>query len=221
MGVLEDLNNAGAFYTGEHFVLKSGKHSEIYYNPDDLLTNPYVVDAVTSDMAVPFMGGHRDLICVGPDFGGNYLAWDMARHLSGLAANDVKWIATIKQPDDSFIINPDRGFERLLVGADVLIVEDLLTTGSSVVQLIESLKNYGDFNLVGVTVAVNRGGVTAEQLGVPKLHAAAEITVEADEPDVCRWCAMERPIVTDIGRGDIYAKAHPHYAGGFKQLRAA
>jgi orotate phosphoribosyltransferase len=221
VNAIEALERSGAYYSGEHFVLKSGKHSEVYYNPDDLLPYPYLVDRITSEMAAPFLGDHDDLVCVGPDFGGNYLAWDVARHLSRDSHREVKWIATVKLPEGGFRIEPDRGFEKILIGSDVLIAEDLLTTGSSVLELIGSLTQYLDFNLIGVTVAVNRGGLTAEDLRVPKLHAAADITVEADEPDECRWCAMERPIISDMGHGNDYAETHHDYAGGYKLLRAA
>ncbi|HVX58639.1 MAG TPA: phosphoribosyltransferase family protein [Candidatus Saccharimonadales bacterium] len=219
---MNDLKTAGAFYAGEHFVLKSGKHSEAYINPDVALTDPYIMAYVTDAMAEPFKCEQQaDLVCVGPAFGGNYLAWDVARKVGEFSGFDVKWIATAKSPEGGFIIEPDRGFEKLLIGSNVLVVEDLLTTGGSVMELIESLKRYGDFNLIGVTVAVNRGGVTAEDLGVPRLHAAAEISIETDVPGNCRWCAMSRPIVTDIGHGAEFAAKNPGYPGGFKELLAA
>jgi orotate phosphoribosyltransferase len=208
--VLNELMDVGAFYTGQHFVLKSGKHSEAYINPDVVLAYPSVINPITSMMAEPFLrDAHGDLVCIGPEFGGNYLAWDVARHLSAVSPGEVKWVATRKEGLNSFRIEPDRGFEQLLPGADVLIVEDLLTTGGSVVRLIESLKTRADFNIIGVTVAINRGNVTAAQLDVPRLHAAEEVQIETDE---------HRPIVVDIGHGADFNRAHPDYAGGWVRL---
>jgi len=219
--VLRDLTSLGAYYTGEHFVLKSGNHSEAYINPDVMLSDPYVVDTVTVMMAEPFFNLGHDVTCVGPAFGGNYLAWDVARHLGRLIDGKAKWIATAKSLGGGFMIEPDRGFEKLFVGSDVLVVEDLLTTGGSVLELIKSLRVYGDFNLIGVTAAVNRGGVTAADVSAPVLYAAANITVETDVPSACRWCAAGRPIVEDIGHGQDFKAKHPDYEGGYKRLLAA
>jgi orotate phosphoribosyltransferase len=219
--VLTRLTDLGAFYSGEHFVLKSGKHSEKYINPDVALTDPWVMDSATLSMAWPFKDEIRDIVCVGPAFGGNFLAWDVARHLGSLTAYDVKWVATVKLPGGGFAVEPERGFEKVVGGADVLVVEDLLTTGGSVKELIGALVQQWAVNVIGVTVMVNRGGVTAESLGVPRLHAAADITVETDEPDNCRWCAMGRPIVANIGHGPQFRAAHPDYACGYKNLIAA
>jgi orotate phosphoribosyltransferase len=219
--VLERLMSIDAYYIGEHFVLKSGKHSEAYINPDVMLAYPSIVSSIANQMAQPFRSmAHADLVCIGPAFGGNYLAWDVARHLSSASPAKVKWVATSKHGKDQFVIDPGRGFEQLLPGADVLIVEDLLTTGGSVIKLIESLKVYCDFNIIGVTVAINRGGVTAKDLGVALLHSGEELHIETDAPAACRWCAMGRPIVEDIGHGDEFKSKHSDYAGGYVKLLA-
>lgn len=218
---LDAFVSVDAVYLDEHFVLKSGKHSDRYINPDPIMPLPSLLGPITRQMAQPFADGVTSyLVCVGPAFGGNYLARDVACHLSELneAGEDVFWVATRKLENGGFEIEPDRGFEHILhIATDVLLVEDLLTTGGSVERLMDSLSKYG-VDWLGATVAINRGGVTAENLGVPKLFAAEELTVETDEPCDCRWCAMERPIVTDIGHGGDFQRKHPDYSGGYKEL---
>ena len=210
--VLNGLKRLGAFYADKHFVLKSGKHSEAYINPDVALMYPSVVHEAAQLMAWPFKDERRDIVCVGPAFGGNFMAWSVAEVLGRFSGYDIRWVATAKSPGGGFIIEPDRGFEDLLLGgaepASVLVAEDLLTTGGSVKELISSLSDY----------FVKFIGVTAEDLGVPVLHSAANITVETDEPRFCRWCAMERPIVEDVGHGLEYKLAHPDYVGGYIKL---
>lgn len=216
--VLDAFTGVDAVYVDEHFVLKSGKHSDRYINPDNILPYPSVLDPIVRMMAEPFVDEtNMYLACIGPDFGGNYLARDVARHLSVLSGINVPWIATKKQADGSFIIEPDRGFELRLGVADVLVVEDLLTTGGSVKRMMEAIARQG-VDIIGATVAINRGGVTAQDLGVPKLFAAENIDIETDSPGSCRWCAMERPIVEDIGHGADYKRKHPDYKGGYKTL---
>lgn len=221
MGItLDAFLDVDAVYMDEHFVLKSGKHSDRYINPDNILPHPTVLDGVTKAMAEAFASdvSSDDWICIGPDFGGNYLAHDVARHLGHLTGLDIPWVATKKQEDGSFIVEPDRGFEGWLNMPNVLVVEDLMTTGGSVQRLMEMLQTYGHRNVDGVCVAINRGGVTAEDLGVPRLFAAEEVQVETDEPRVCRWCAMQRSIVEDIGHGADFKRNNPDYAGGYKAL---
>lgn len=217
---LETLTEVGSLYNGRHFVLKSGLHSEAYINPDVVLAYPWAIFTIAEVMATPFyeyaMDG--DLVCVGPAFGGNYFAAAVSLSLSMMTGRHVRWVATRKIGSDSFEVEPDRGFERLLVGSDVLFVEDLLTTGGSVKRAINMLKGYCDFNLVGVTVAINRGGVSATDLEVPILHAAEEFNLETQPAESCRWCAEKRPIVEDAGHGDKYKLEHPDYPGGYVEL---
>jgi orotate phosphoribosyltransferase len=217
--VLDAFVQNDAVYMDKHFVLKSGKHSDRYINPDGIMPHPSVVDRITYLMAEPFT--HQvvtdHFVCIGPAFGGNYLARDVARNLSDLSERELLWVATRKQSDGSFVIEPDRGFGDWLEDATVLIVEDLLTTGGSVGRLLEALRPWG-VTPIGVTAAINRGGVTAETLGVPRLVSAEEIEVETDEPRVCRWCALERPIVEDMGHGAEYKETHPNYEGGYVAL---
>lgn len=223
--ILDAFVDAGAVYLDKHFVLKSGRHSDRYINPDSIMPLPSVLDPITRVMAEPFVDDVSDnLVCVGPDFGGNYLARDVARHLSNLSdtGTNVLWVATKKQADGSFVIEPDRGFERILdTSDDVLVVEDLLTTGGSVRRTMESLNPWRKYlDIIGVTVAINRGGVTAEELGVPKLASAEDIEIETDPVESCRWCAMGRAIVKDIGHGAQFRAKNPNYKGGYVKLLA-
>src|SRR5579862_2439134 len=156
---LDAFVDVDAVYLDKHFVLKSGKHSDRYINPDGIMPFPSLLDPITKQMEEPFVDEVSSyLVCVGPAFGGNYLARDVARHLSELSDTgmNVLWVATRKLENGGFEVEPDRGFERTLqIAADVLLVEDLLTTGGSVERLMDSLNPY-EVDWLGVTVAINR-----------------------------------------------------------------
>ena len=100
---------------------------------------------------------------------------------------------------------------------NVLVVEDLLTTGGSVAKVCRQIEHLGG-NVIGVSAVVNRGGVTAEDLGVPKLNALAEVSFEAVDHVDCLLCKEEVPIVEDVGHGDKFRRANPDYAGGYEKL---
>mgnify|MGYP001619465779 CR=1 FL=1 len=57
-----------------------------------------------------------------------------------------------------------RGYNEIIKGKKVLIVEDILNTGGSAKKIVELVKNSGA-QLVGVSVLCNRGKVTAKELG--------------------------------------------------------
>jgi orotate phosphoribosyltransferase len=109
------------------------------------------------------------------------------------------------------------GFAHHLTGKRVLVVEDLLTTGGSVIGVCREVERHGG-TLVGVSAICNRGGVTAAQLGVPRLEALATVSFEAVAAQECPLCAARVPIVEDIGHGAEYKAQHPDHPGGYVTL---
>jgi orotate phosphoribosyltransferase len=109
------------------------------------------------------------------------------------------------------------GFSDVLEESEVLVVEDLLTTGGSVKKVCDQVASCGG-TVSGVSVIVNRGGITAEQLGVPRLESLAQVSFTAVNEAECELCANHVPIVEDIGHGGEYKLTHPDYAGGYVKL---
>ena len=106
-----------------------------------------------------------------------------------------------------------RGYDKLVVGKNVLVLEDILTTGGSVKKAVETAKAAGG-KVVGVAALCNRGGVTAEFLGVPELHSFLEVSLESWEEKDCPLCAAKIPIHTEVGKGREYlARKGKHYTG--------
>lgn len=110
-------------------------------------------------------------------------------------------------------------FPESINGKRVLIVEDLLTTGSSVKGTIAAVEACGG-EVIGLSAVCNRGGVTAEQIGVPRLEQLSEVNFDAYEHDDCPLCAACEPIVVDgaLGHGAVYREEHPNYAGDWVEL---
>jgi orotate phosphoribosyltransferase len=215
MKVLEELDKAVAVLLGRHFVYKSGKHGSGYINPDDLLPVLPQLQDIGMEMAPEDVTPD---VVLGPDFGGNYLAFQTAEAFFR-KGKPAKWVATKKSGDD-FVIEPDRGFEILLPGQEVWITEDLLTTGGSVAKVCRLAESHGA-HVLGVCVVVNRGGVTAQDIDVPRLVAVENVSFDAIDADECPLCADAIPIVEDVGHGANYKLAHPDYPGGYISLLAA
>lgn len=96
-----------------------------------------------------------------------------------------------------------RGFAGDVRGKRVLEVEDILTTGSSAKRTAEAIVQAGGI-LVGVGVLANGGGVTAADLGVPRLEALMTVNRQIFTEAECAdhgLCAKDVLINTEFGHG--------------------
>lgn len=101
--------------------------------------------------------------------------------------------------DGNFVFK--RGYDKLVAGKNVLVVEDVLTTGNSVRKVIEATRDLGG-NVVGLGVLCNRGGITPQDVGdVPKLFALVNVKLDAWNEKECLLCAQNVPINTDVDKG--------------------
>ena len=209
MKVLAELETIGAVFTEKHFVYTSGKHGSGYINMDMMFPHTELVAEICKELAAPFAGEFDTVVA--PATGGIVLAVLTARETG------TKGVWADKGGESGFWFER-AGFVQQVAGKRVLVVEDLLTTGGSVEKVCREVDKAGGA-VVGVSVVCNRGGVTAEMLGVPSLHALAEVSFTASEPADCPQCQANVPIVEDMGHGDEYKKEHPDYAGGYVKLQ--
>ena len=212
MDILQKLDQAGAVLLNRHFVYKSGKHGSGYINLDPVLPDINLMIEVCGQLVEPF----RDEIdtVAAPAVGGIALAVLAASH----ASDETHGVAAVWADKDGDQFAFERaGFVDHLAGKRVLVVEDLLTTGDSARKVCQEAKRHGA-DVIGVSAICNRGGVTAAQRGVERLHSLAEVSFEAVPADGCELCAGGEPIVTDIGHGDKYQAEHPDYPGGYVNL---
>lgn len=219
MNILKELENVGAVLLDQHFVYKSGKHGSGYINMDPIFPNIELMWHIGVELWVPFVDSKVQVIAA-PATGGIVVAYATAYSWryevdvgSGGPAIPVVWA---DKAGDDFVFER-AGFADRLKGKRVLVVEDLLTTGDSTYKVCREAERLGA-EIVGVSAIVNRGGVTAEQLGVPRLETLASVSFSAVDPDSCELCQAEVPIVEDIGHGAEYKAKHPKYPGGYKKL---
>lgn len=210
MDVLAELEKIGAVFTGKHFVYASGKHGPGYINMDIMFPHTTLVSELCRDLAAPYKG-QFDTVAA-PATGGIVLSVLTAQ------VTDTKGVWADKAGDGFEFERA--GFMEQVKGKNVLVVEDLLTTGGSVEKVCREVENAGG-TIVGVSVVCNRGGVTSDMLNVARLTSLAEVQFEAVDAEVCQACKDGVPIVEDMGHGDDYKAAHPDYAGGYVKLQGA
>ncbi len=197
--VLDLLSDVGAITTNTHAVYTSGKHGSMYVNKDALYPHTKETSALCRLFAEYFLQDHVDIV-IAPALGGIILSQWTAHHLSELSGREVLGLYAEKiEGTKDFIIK--RGYDKLLAGKKVLILEDVLTTGGSVKKVVELVRSMGG-GIVGVGALCNRGGILAQDIGnVPKLHALVSISLDAWDPDQCPLCKQGVPINTSIGKG--------------------
>jgi orotate phosphoribosyltransferase len=96
-----------------------------------------------------------------------------------------------------------RGYDRLVAQKNVLVVEDVLTTGGSARSVIQAVQEH-DGIPVGLGALCNRGQITAASLGVGKLYALVTMTLESWDASECPLCQQGVPINTQVGKGKSF-----------------
>ncbi len=207
--IIEILKDLGAIITNNHFVYTSGKHGSVYIRKDMLYPHTNEVSKVGLLFAEKFKDAEIDVIA-GPAVGGIILSQWTAYHLSKIANKDVLSVFTekVSSPEQLFNKNQEfkRGYEQLVKEKNVLIVEDLTTTGGSIKRVIDAVKNAGG-NIISVCVMINRDPklVNSTTLDVPFTQLGI-LEAEAFDENECPYCKNNRPINTVVGHGKEYLK---------------
>ncbi|MDK2801812.1 MAG: orotate phosphoribosyltransferase [Oscillospiraceae bacterium] len=176
------LKQANVLLEG-HFLLTSGKHSEKYLQCANIFRNTKYAEILSKELWERFKDIEVDLI-VGPALGAVQMAYEVSRHFG------VENFFTERNAEGKMFLG--RSFE-IKKGAKVLVVEDVITTGGSVREVIQVIKEQGGI-VVGVGSIVDRTGGKVD-FSVP-LKSVITVEVEAFDPLECPICKKtDRPLV--------------------------
>ncbi len=206
--VLEIFKRVGAVLDG-HFVYTSDRHGNKYLNKDAIYPHTRETSLLCRDIAEQFdefyKGDAEVEVVIAPATGGVILSQWTAHFLTKYTGRDVLGVYADKKTvngEDDFVIK--RGYEKIVPGKNVLVVEDLLTTGGSVRKVVAATRAIGG-NVVGVGVLCNRGGVSPADLGgVPRLFVLADIKMDSWSEEDCLLCKSGVPVNADIGHGAAF-----------------
>jgi len=198
------FRSVGALLENDHFVNINGQHSSGWIDKDALNPHPALVDELCEmlwNVAAPL---EPEVIC-GPAIGGLIVAMEIA-HLAGLEA-----VFTEHKPAQGeelrgrFIFR--RGYDVLVKGKKVLVVDDIVNGGQSVRQTSEAIRAAGG-TVCGIACYVDRGNLAADEFaGVPYrylLQWKLPSWPEADTPPE----VLARPVNTQHGHGAEYLAQH-------------
>jgi len=169
----------GALFTG-HFRLSSGLHSDRYLQCAKILQYPDIAERIGSAMAQEFSDAKPECV-VGPAIGGIVIAQEVGRALG---------VRAIFAERESGSMTLRRGF-AVEKGERVLVVEDVITTGGSVREVVDALGEMGA-EVVGVGVIIDRSGGKA-RFDVP-FKSLARLEVKTFNEDDCPLCQRGEPV---------------------------
>ena len=199
------LRDAGAVLDG-HFIGTSGKHLSGYVNKDAFLPDTAVVSAICRKFAE--LNADKEIeAVVAPALGGLPLSQWTAHHLTAITGKKVLSLFTEKDSVGVQVFK--RGYNKLVKGKRVLVVEDTVATGGSVKTVIDKVIEAGG-NVIQLSLIVNRDPerITSDIFGVP-MNALVDIPMRSfTEEEVPDWLKVI-PIRTDVGHGAKYIKEHP------------
>jgi len=209
---LEMIESSGSIIHDQHFVYASDEHGSDYVDCDRLYRHPEMVRALLTPMLSPHVANIVPLpgyeVIAAPATGGVYLV-GIAGLLAHTTSHPVKTVWADKIGNKKFAFER-AGFAECLDGANVLIVDDVLTTGSSVAKVARLVESAGG-TVVAVRALVNRGQVTAQDMQVPDLYSRVCVDYPAVPADKCQLCIEEVPIVTNLGHPGSFLNERPDY----------
>lgn len=171
------LRDSGALLEG-HFLLSSGRHSNVYIEKFRILEQPWITERLAAEIATRFRSEGVDLVA-GSLTGGILVAHEVARALG------CRFVFP-ERISGRMVLR--RGF-RIEPGTRLLVVEDVLTTGTSVNEVINLLREMKG-EVVGVACLVQRG---EPHLDVP-LFTVIKVSLETYSADDCPLCARGIPL---------------------------
>lgn len=196
--LLQRCKEVGVLLTDDHFLLTSGKHSDSYFAKDIIYSYPGLLKSMIQGISDDLDLLQFDVV-VGPEKGGIILSGATAMRLNlSFSHMHLRNAFAEKNTDGKFYFG--RGYDQLIPGKKIAIVEDVLTTGGSVAGVIAEVTRLGG-EVVAVCAICNRGGVTAKTLGVPNLFSLMELSIPTFAEADCPSCQAGLPFNQEFGHG--------------------
>ncbi|MBK7159738.1 MAG: orotate phosphoribosyltransferase [Ignavibacteria bacterium] len=186
-GVIDIFRKTGALLEG-HFILTSGYHSPHYFQCAKVLQYPEYNQLFSKAIADHFCSKKIDLV-ISPAVGGIVLGTEIGRQL---------YVRTVFSERENGEMKLRRGFE-INKGENVLVCEDVVTTGGSVFEVIELVKRSGA-NLAGVGFIIDRSNGKVN-FGADQFSLAKMEVIKFEEDKLPEW--LKKIPVTKPGSRNI------------------
>ncbi|HEY3457034.1 MAG TPA: orotate phosphoribosyltransferase [Bryobacteraceae bacterium] len=180
------FEKTGAYLHG-HFRLTSGLHSGEYLQCAKVLAHPQYAERLgraLSEKIKSLLDGAAIDVVVAPAMGGIVIGHEVARALGARSLFTERDAAT-----NAMALR--RGFE-ILPGEKAIVVEDVITTGGSTKEVVDTVSASGAKVLAAGSI-IDRSGGRAD-VGVPRV-ALETLEAVAYQPEECPLCRQGLPLV--------------------------
>ena len=196
------LSDCGALIHNDHFVYSCGNHGDGWIAKDLVNLDPQRSLRLGQLLATACseLQPRPDLVC-GPAIGGlvcaqvTALALDLQFVFAERAWNGGKQYFELH-----------RGFDQIVAGKEVLVVDDVINTGFSIDLAIDAVRNAGG-TVSSAAAWINRGNVYAKELGVETFVFLDEVDLPSWPAEGCPLCQANTPINTQYAHGAEFVAA--------------
>ena len=198
------LNDCGGLIHDDHFVYSCGNHGNGWIAKDLVNLDPkrsirlgQLLASACSNLT------HRpDIIC-GPAIGGLICA-----QMTALAMDVPFVFAERVWHEEKQFFELHRGFDEMVSGKEVLVVDDVINTGFSIDLAIDAVRNAGG-TVSSAAAWINRGNVYAKELGVETFVFLDEVELPSWPAAGCPLCQSKTPINTQYAHGAEFVASQP------------
>jgi len=199
------LRDSNAILSGDHFVYVTGEHGDGWIDKDAIFSHTERISALAELLAQAVAGRDFDVVC-GPATGGLVVSQWAAHHLGvesvfcdhGKEEGYHPAAAAPGPLRPPFVLR--RGYDRLVDGRRVLVVDDVVNTGESIREAADAVRASGG-EVVAVAALCTRGNASPENLGSDDFVYLTEIEIPSWPAAECRLCRDGVPVNTRYAHG--------------------
>ena len=202
------LLRSHAIIEHDHFVYDSGEHGTGWIDKDVINEHTDQEEGLCKMLAETVRDLEPEVVC-GPATGGIVVSQWTAHALGALAVfadhDDAGPPTGTGGPvRGAFVLR--RGYDRVVAGRRVVVVDDVINTGLSIRQTVQAVRDAGG-QVVGAGALVSRGNNTAADLGVDDARWLLEVEIPSWPAAECKLCRDGVPINTRYAHGKDYRAA--------------
>lgn len=198
---LKILTEAHALIDGDHFVYISGDHGSGWIDKDAIFPHTDLVEQLCRNLGVLVNDWNAEVVC-GPATGGLIVA-EWTAHFLGVLAAFAEHDEAASGESFRGTFRLKRGYDKLISGKRILVVDDVFNTGHSLRQTAHAVTRAGG-HVIGTGCLVTRGNITADQLGLGKFAYLLEYRIPAWPGSTCKLCELGVPINTQYAHGSDF-----------------
>ena len=210
--ILDYLDENGGHLTNGHYVFTTGKHSTEYFNIRAVAHKAAWMYSIGGRLATVIRGLEPEIL-IGPETLGRTFVSYTAPWLDDVEAI---WCDIVGEGSErKAVFNPKLDFGRLVEGRRVAVIDDLVTSGSSLKLTSDLVTDHGGIVVVGAAVVSRNELVGAAECGVPVLGVLENFKGERSyTPQECKDfgpCSLLTPLNGRPGHGHEFILENPDY----------